>query len=450
MTASLRLKPALAFDTVVAASNPCRDESRHGRRERPRHAGRNAGYLLLLFASLLMGDGFDSSGWQFVLPVRVAEAGRMCTIPFERPLYSRMRHDLGDLRILKDGEQIPYVIETMSGSLEESECRPAILNQSAAPDAGVQITLDLARCSAEPRHSRLRIATQRTNFRQKVRVESSDDNRYWVLAREDGYIFDFTQDDRKLSVLTVDYPVSTRRYVRATIFGWTSPGDVTGAWSGYRVERPPERTIIDANSPLRSEDRSTRTSLLTLDLGQSGLPHDRIRLEAGQSGFHRAAQLEASDDGKAWVLAAQGTVFEVPDEQSLSLTYTKRYERYLRLRIFNGDNQPVPILRVYVETPKQVVKFLPPSAGDISLYYGNPGASPPIYDLAAILGRQAPIPETKPILGEWGTNPGYKAPAQAVKPWSDRHPALLYGVLAVAVICMGLLTVLFFIQVRGA
>ncbi len=405
--------------------------------------------LTLLFAGLMMADGFDSSRWQFVVPVRVAESGRLCTIPFNRPFYSRMRHDLGDLRILKGEQEIPYVIETMSGSLEERECRPEILNQSVTPD-GIQITLDLAHCGAEPRHSRLRITTPRTNFRQRVRVESSDDNRYWVLAREDGYIFDFTQDDRKLSVLTVDYPVATRRYVRATIFGWTSPGDIAAAWSVYRVERTPERTIIDAISPQRSEDRGTRSSLLTLDLGQTGLPHDRIRLEAGQSSFHRAAQLEASDDGKAWVMAAQGTLFQVPDEQSLALTYTKRYERYLRLRIFNGDNQPVPVMRVYVETPKQVMKFLPPSVGDISIYYGNPGASAPFYDLAAILVRQAPIPETQPIIGEWGTNPAYRAPAAAAKPWSDRHPALLYGVLAVAVICMGLLTVLFFIQVRSA
>ena len=406
--------------------------------------------LTLLAAGLLFAEGFESSHWQFVTPVRVAEAGRLCVIPFDRPLYSRMREDLGDLRIRKDGDEVPYVIETMSGSLQERECRPEILNQSVAPGEGLQITLDLAHCKGEPRHSRLRIATGQTNFRQKVRVESSDDNRYWVLARDDGYIFDFTQDDRKLSVLTVDYPVATRRYVRATIFGWTNPGDVTGAWAVYRTERPPERTIIDAISPQRSEDRVSRSSLLTLDLGQPGLPHDRIRLEAGPSDFHRAAQLDASDDGKSWVLAAQGTLFQVAEEHSLALSYTKRYERYLRLRIFNGDNRPVPVARVYVETTKQEMKFLPPSAGDVSIYYGNPGASAPMYDLAAILNKQAPIPETKPIVGEWKINPSYAAPARAVKPWSDRHPALLYGVLAVAVIGMGLLTILFFIQVRDA
>jgi hypothetical protein len=359
-----------------------------------------------------------------------------------------MRQDLGDLRIRKDGEEIPYVIETMSGSLQEHECRPEMIDKSVAPDAGLQITLDLAKCHEARKHSRLRIATPLTNFRQKVRIETSDDNHYWVEAREDGYIFDFTQDDRKLSVLTIDYPVATRRYVRATIFGWSSPGDLTGAWSCYRVEREPERTIIDAITPQRAEDRATRSSVLTLDLGQAGLPHDRVRLDAGQSDFHRAVQLEASEDGKAWFLLTQGALFRVPDEASLALSYPQRHERYLRLRIFNGDNRPVPVTRVFVETPKQVIKFLPPSAGDVALYYGARDAKSPVYDLAAILSRKEPLPETTPIVGEWKINPDYHAPAAPARPWSDRHPVVLYAVLGVAVAGMGMLTILFLIQLR--
>jgi hypothetical protein len=37
-----------------------------------------------------------------------------------------------------------------------------------------------------------------------------------------------------------------------------------------------------------------------------------------------------------------------------------------------------------------------------------------------------------------------------VKPWSERHPALLYGVLGVAVVGMGLVTVRFLLKVRDA
>jgi Protein of unknown function (DUF3999) len=400
--------------------------------------------------ALLLAAGFDHSAWRFVAPVRVLESGRLCVIPFDRTLYSRMRPDLGDLRIVKDDEEIPYVIEALAGSVEERECRPAAINKAVVPGAGVQITLDLAKCKDEPKHSRLRIATAETNFRQRVRIETSDDNRFWAVAREDGYIFDFTQGDKKLSALTVDYPVSTGRYVRATIFGWTSADAIADAWSAYRVEQVAERYIVAGITPERTEDPGTRTSILTLDLSQPGLPNDRVRLDVDRSDFHRAVELESSDDAKTWRLAAQGTVFQVGNEQSLALSYPERHNRYLRLRIFNGDNRPVPVVRVYVETLKRVMKFLPTSAGDIQLYYGNPDAQPPVYDFAAILSRQAPLPETTPLVGEWKLNPDYRSPTEPVKPWSERHPALLYAVLGAAVIGMGLVTVRFLLKVRGA
>jgi Protein of unknown function (DUF3999) len=406
--------------------------------------------VALLLATLLRGAGFDGTRWKYFEPLRVLEPRRLCVLPFDRGLYSRLRPDLGDLRIEQDGEEIPYAIEAMTGAVEERECHPAMINKAVVPDTGVQITLDLAKCQDELKHSRLRIATNETNFRQRVRVETSDDNRFWVIAREDGYIFDFTEGGKKLSALTVDYPVSTGRYVRATIFGWTTTGAIADAWSIYREERSPERYILAGIVPERSEDPATRTSLLKLDLSQPGLPHDRVRVDVDRTDFHRAAELEVSEDAKTWRTVAQGAIFRVGEEQSLALGFRERYERYLRLRIFNGDNRPVAVTRVFVETVKRVMKFLPPSDGDARLYFGNPDAAAPVYDFAAILSRQAPLPETTPTVGEWKLNPDYRSPGEAGKPWSERHPALLYGVLGLAVVGMGLVTVRFLMKVKGS
>jgi hypothetical protein len=57
--------------------------------------------LTFLFANLLHGAAFDSSHWRFVAPVRVPESGRLCVVPLDRALYSRLRQDLGDLRIVE-------------------------------------------------------------------------------------------------------------------------------------------------------------------------------------------------------------------------------------------------------------------------------------------------------------------------------------------------------------
>ena len=219
--------------------------------------------------------------------VTALEPESLNAVAFDRGIYSRMRTDLADLRIIRAGAEVPYTIETLSGSVEQAECSAEVLNKSVAiPGEGVQLTLDLPSAGAHQKHSRLRISTGEKNFRQKVRIQSSDDNRFWATAREDGYIFDLTQSDRKFSALTVDYPASTSRYVRATIFGWKSASAVTGAWAGYRAEHPAERIVVASIAPGPAED-----GRLKLDLGQSGLPYDRIRLEVGKRRFrHRAAE----------------------------------------------------------------------------------------------------------------------------------------------------------------
>ncbi|HLJ82051.1 MAG TPA: hypothetical protein VKT52_11225, partial [Ktedonobacterales bacterium] len=61
--------------------------------------------LALLAAALAAGAGFDSTRWKYVEPLRVLEPRRLCVLPFDRGLYSRLRPDLGDLRIEQDGEE---------------------------------------------------------------------------------------------------------------------------------------------------------------------------------------------------------------------------------------------------------------------------------------------------------------------------------------------------------
>src|SRR2546428_13186015 len=108
--------------------------------------------LGLSWAGLLVGAGFEPSHWKFYMPVRVPESGRLVVIPFDRTLYSRMRRDLGDLRVVRDGEEIPYLIETMAGSVRQSECSPRMLNKSVIPDTGVQITLVPVKCQGLKQH----------------------------------------------------------------------------------------------------------------------------------------------------------------------------------------------------------------------------------------------------------------------------------------------------------
>jgi hypothetical protein len=402
---------------------------------------------LLLFP--VLGAGLDTARWQYQAPIQFPPGSKgIASVQITSDIYVHSRPDLADLRVVRGGQEVPYLIETRQGATENREFEPVVVDQSVVPARGLQLTLDIG---GHSKHTRVRIATGETNFRQKVRIETSNDNLSWAIARDDGYFFDFSQGDRHVAVLSVDYASSTMRYVRVTIYGWMKTDAVRQVWSAYHHELPAEREVMDTIAPQRSEDPDTKSSVLLLDLKQAGVPYDRIRLESGEAHFYRAAELETSTDAKTWHFVASGTIYQTASESSPALAFGEHHDRYLRLRIFNGDDKPIPVKNVVVECTVRVLKFaLAVDAEQFYLFTGNPDAKGPSYDFAAVVAREAPRPEVSATLLASSANPGYRPPPPPVKPWSERYPQLLYGTLALAIMVMGYVTIRFLLKVKSA
>ncbi len=397
----------------------------------------------LLWLAALAQASFDPAHWKYRRPLGACPAGEVCTATLDRTIYAGSATDLRDLRVVRNGQEVPYIVETRASASEEREMQPEILDRSVVPGEGLQFTLDAGKAA---KHNRLRISTDMQNFRTRVRIETSPDGHQWMVAREDGYIFDFSQGGRSFSVLTVDYPVSTRRYVRATLFGWTRPDALKGAWLLDYQEHPSIWQTVAESVPARTE--KDQTSLLVLDLGAASLPHSRLRFVTSAAAFQRACDIESSTDREHWGYVSQGVIYRYPDGETAALTFPEQHARYLRLRIYNGDDRPVPIDRVMFDTLERRLKFIASAPDGYLLYYGNPEAKTPTYDLAAILARRAPALEDHVTAGPQQPNPAYVPPAQPLPPWSERHPGVLYGTLAVAILGMGYVTVRFLMSVK--
>lgn len=402
---------------------------------------------LLLFPLLLRAD-FTAARWQFRRSLPVERPQPVCAVRLDRVTYAAARADLADLRVLREGDEIPYVLETLSGGSEYHEMQPEMLNKAAVPGAGVQVTLDLG--AAPAKHDRLRVGAGEKNFRRRVRIETSDDRKRWAIARDDGYIFDVSQGDRPASSLTVDYPVSTRRYVRATFFGWANPAAVQRVWLAYHAERPEVRETTASLEPQRAEDAKTQSTVLDVDLGVAGLPHDRAQIETPAPSFQRDVEADSSPDGRQWRFAGRGAIHRLPGGDSLAVRFAEQHDRYLRLRIFNRDNQPLPISSVMIDAPARRVTFECRVPGRYWLYSGNQEARRPGYDLAAILSSRQVAAERLTALGPQERNPDYRPPPSPAKPWSDRHPIVLYGALTAAVVVMGSLSLRLLLKAKSA
>jgi hypothetical protein len=400
--------------------------------------------LVLSFVAVatLAHADFDPARWRLRNPVRVESPAPLASVRITPEVFRGSPSQLDDVRVVRDGTEIPYVLETLYGHREDREFQPAISNQSVTSD-GVQATLDLG---VRAQHNRLRIATRRVNFKQRVRIETSDDGERWAVARDDGFIFDFSEGDRHAAVLTVEYPLSTRRYVRVTVLGWTNPADLTSAFLTYHSETAGVRDVLATVTPTAVEDSKEQKSGWTADIGYAGLPHDQLQLEIGPGLFYRTVEIESSRDAKSWLYVGQAAISRTADHESLILSFPEQWERYLRLRVHNDDSAPLSVRRFSFSAYRRVLKFPASTAGQYWIYYANPDAKRPSYDFAQVMPDGARVIDA--VLGAGEANVAYRPPVEPQKPWTDRHPQVLYAVLSLAVLGMGFVAVRFLMKVR--
>jgi hypothetical protein len=385
--------------------------------------------LSLLAAAVLLPADFDPARWRWRHRLPVAGSPGLYVVGFDPEAYRTARADFADVRIVRDGAEVPYILDILSGGVDVREFRPQILDIGVVPGAGLQLTLDLGRSL---QHNRVRLSTGETPVRQYIRIETADRPGDWVLVRDDGYVLG--------SGFTVDYPLSTRRYVRVTCPAWKRPEDVKNAWIEWREERPEVLQTVAVLDPRRSEDPQAQATILLLDLGPSPPLYDRMRVETDAPRFYRNVSVDISPDSVEWIPLGAGPITRTPDQpELLTIRLGDRRLRYLRARIQNRDDAPLPNVRVHLQVAARQVRFVPAAgAGQYWLYYGNPEAKQPSYDLVSVLHRRDPPVPPVMVGGQPEANPDYRPP---VRPWTDRFPALLYGTLAAAILGLGYLSV---------
>ena len=241
------------------------------------------------------------------------------------------------------------------------------------------------------------------------------------------------------SLLTLDYPTSSRRFLKVVIEGAKDPAILAGASVLLREERPASwQEIAKFADPAPVQDDKHRATSYDLDFGAPGAPRDRVVLAIADPAFHRSVSTSWSDDGKEWISDGFGTVYRVEGSESLQVPVGARRARYLRVTLYHGDDKPLKLTSVTVEAIARNIIFPSQSAGEYFLYFGNAAARTPSYDLPLVLAK--------------GTvdNAVNVAPEPPVKPFSERFPGLLYGVLGVAVLVLGYFAVRFMQGVKNS
>jgi hypothetical protein len=400
--------------------------------------------VLILLPAILLAD-FKPSAWQFRKLMRL-EARPANSVRIDKDVYLIAQENLADLRIVHGTEEIPYLVVEDAAQVKDTEI-PVTIQDRAVTAAGVEAVLVFRQGA---RHNRIKLLTGLTNFKHKVRLLTTrNEEGEWATVKQGGYIFDFTSEEHHASLLTIDYPASTRRYLKVIVEGARDPAILAGALAISREVRPAVwQPMAKFDGPTPVEVIERRSARYTLDFGGPGLPRDRMVLKIADPAFHRTVLTELSNDGSNWTTQNYSTIYRIqaadpgdPPVEELTVPVSNTHRsRYARLTIFNGDNRALHIDQVTVEAIARHVVFPSQTAGDYWMYFGNRMAHAPSYDLGLILAKGTLDDATVGFAEGREENPGYRPLPPPEVPFSDRYPGLLYGVLGAAVIGLALLT----------
>src|SRR5260370_41947430 len=96
---------------------------------------RNAGFLIFM---MLVFAAFTPSEWKFRKAIDLTPSDALATVKLDRDVYTGTRADLADIRVLRDGEEVPYVLETLAAKSEYREQAGEILDEAVVPGLGLR------------------------------------------------------------------------------------------------------------------------------------------------------------------------------------------------------------------------------------------------------------------------------------------------------------------------
>jgi hypothetical protein len=218
---------------------------------------------------------------------------------------------------------------------------------------------------------------------------------------------------------------------------YTTVASVSAATAGALAS--PRKTRFDVALPLRvpvervSFDLpSTFTGNFSRDVKISASPELPAKPD---SGITAEPPIESVTGTIVQVHSTQGghkiheRVLSVPATLGANL----QNSAHVWIDVENGDDQPLPIAAVRLEMRQRKLCFDAPVGTGLKVYYGDPTLVAPVYDYDRLF-----VPANKPLIAELGPeqlNPGFHAPPAEIRPFTERHPEVLWIAL-IAVICV--------------
>jgi hypothetical protein len=346
------------------------------------------------------------------------------------------RPDLSDLRMYIGETEIPYKFTVHAGSVETEQKEFRVL-QPAAVGGKTQFLLDM---SSVPEYDRINLRLLTKNFVAHARVEGQDDTHgaHWALLGTTT-LYDLA-DERLGDNSTLQIPLSAYKYLRVTVDSAVKPSDVQSGTAG--VTRSQKAVWRELHSETKLEQQGKNT-LLTFSV-PANAPVDRLTfdIDAGQKNFRREIEIRGDQDqafasGEISRIHMQRNGQNVDVEQTSMDLYGNR-QGTLKVIIHNGDDPPLKLTGGHLQQVERRIYFDADTGLQPWIYYGDEKLGSPEYDYAKLFQQEKNADLV--ALNAEEANSAYSGRPDS-RPWSERHPAVLWAAIVAAVLVLGAMAV---------
>ncbi len=398
-----------------------------------------ASFLLALFAALgvVLTQEPSISYFTNVRDIRISQPGAQNYFVVDEEIWNRARPDLPDLRIYDGDSQVQYVLNEQRGGTSTHEESARILNLGSVGER-TEFDLDLGQIGE---YDRIRLSLDAEDFVVTAAVAGSNElGAKPATQLPPATLYDFSREELGSNAL-LKLPPSSFHYLHVRLSAGISPAQVKGAsvynlqetkavWTNVGSCSAPSQigrtTVITCNSPLR-------------------VPVDRVRFQVDpkQVNFRRPVVLSnagnyhygaASEITRVRMNRAGTTVIS----EDMDTPIGERSSGPLKITVDNGDNLPLAISGVQLLSAERRVYFDPQDRSLLRLYYGDSKLGSPVYDYARFFKADPTAIQAE--LGPGAHNQAYSARPDD-RPWSERHKAVLWMAMLLAVIVLAALAI---------
>jgi len=367
--------------------------------------------------------------------VRIAQPDRQNFFIVDEEIWHYSRTELGDLRLYDGETPVEYALSEQRAGVSSEEVEAKILNLGSVR-GHTEFDLDAGGLAE---YDRIRLRLDAHDFVATASVSGGGAlGKTSEVELPPSTLYAFTKEQLG-SNSQLKLPTSSFRYLHVRISSGIRPEQVKGAAIYNLHEQKASWTKVGSCAAPEAKSRKT---LITCT-APVPVPLSRILLQVApeQVNFRRVVSVEDREGQQI----ASGEISRVRLNRAGILVTSEELAVNLggspgtfTLVIDNGDNPPLRILSAQPFSLERRVYFDPQGKNTFTLYYGDEKLPAPVYDYARLFHIDASATEAQ--LGPVAQNPHYTGRPDD-RPWSERHMAILWGAMVLAVLGLAVLAI---------